>query len=116
MTFCRIALVAEEPRLAGTLQSHLTRTLGQTVLHCSFSSVREHLGGDADGLLLLACACAADAEPITRLVQEVCLRKLPQLLVVVEGGGPDLSALEWKTRCAPTVTERRAPVYVSRET
>ena len=94
MSVCRIALVTEDPRLAAALQAHLTRALGQAVLHCSFTSVRDHLGAGSDGLLLLACATTADTESAVRLVQEVYLRKLPQLLVLLEGEGLDLSALD----------------------
>ena len=49
MSVCRIALVTEDPRLAAALQAHLTRALGQAVLHCSFTSVRDHLGAGSDG-------------------------------------------------------------------
>jgi DNA-binding NtrC family response regulator len=98
MSVSRIALVAEDVRFATALQTHLTRIIGQAVLHCSFSSVRDHLAPDADGLLLLGCAGADDAEAILRLVQEIYLRKLPQLLVLLESDGraisQDLSALD----------------------
>jgi DNA-binding NtrC family response regulator len=88
MTGSRLALVADDQRLATTIQLHLKKTLGQNVIPCSAESVRNHLGRETDGLLLLAAATPAEAEQIFRLVQEIYLQKLPPILVIVEGEDP----------------------------
>jgi DNA-binding NtrC family response regulator len=53
---------------------------------CPFETIHAHLGRDSDGLLLLAATRAADGEPVRRLVQDVCLQKLPPVIVILEGG------------------------------
>lgn len=98
MAGSRLALVANDPRLAGLLQTHLKKTLGQFPLVCNFEAVRDRLGQDTDGLLVLAAASPEDAEPIIRLVQEIYLQKWPPIVLVVEGQGegtpPSLASLE----------------------
>jgi DNA-binding NtrC family response regulator len=84
MTGSRLALVAEDQRLATTIQSYLKKALGQTIFHCGVDSIRDHLGRETDGLLLLATASAAESEQILRLVQEIYLQKLPPIIVIVE--------------------------------
>src|SRR6266851_613743 len=98
MTGSRLALVAEDQRLASTIQNHLKKNLGQAVLQCSVDSIRNHLGRETDGLLLLAAASAAESEQILRLVQEIYLQKLPPIIVIVDGenstGPVDLTMLD----------------------
>ena len=84
MTGSRLALVADDQRLASTVQSHLKTTHDQGSFVCGYSAIRDHLGRDADGVLLLTSASAADAEHILRLVQEIYLQKLPPVLVILE--------------------------------
>src|SRR5262245_34259624 len=84
MTGSRLALVAEDQRLATTIQGYLKKALGQTIFHCGVDSIRDHLGRETDGLLLLATASAAESEQILRLVQEIYLQKLPPIIVIVE--------------------------------
>jgi DNA-binding NtrC family response regulator len=93
----RLALVADDPRLAGAIQNHLKKALGQTVFHCTVEAIGQHLGRDSDGLLLLAAAAPAESERILRLVQEIYLQKLPPIVMIVEDEGlvaPDLAPLE----------------------
>jgi DNA-binding NtrC family response regulator len=97
MTGSRLALAADDPRLADAIQGHLRQALGQPVFQCPLEAVPDHLGPDADGLLLLAAATPAGAERVLRLVQEIYIQKLPPIVMIVEGppaGGPDLAALE----------------------
>jgi DNA-binding NtrC family response regulator len=94
----RLGLVAEDQRVAAAIQEHLHRNLGQTPFVCTFDSVRNHLGPDTDGLLLLAAVNSANAEQIVRLVQEVYLRQLPPIILLVEADtfaeGQALAALD----------------------
>jgi DNA-binding NtrC family response regulator len=97
MTGNRLALVADDPRLAGAIQAHLKKALGQAVFLCSLETIHLHLNRDSEGLLLLAAAAPAESERIYRLVQEIYLQKLPPIIMIVEDEGltgPDLSTLE----------------------
>jgi DNA-binding NtrC family response regulator len=97
MTGNRLALVSDDPRLAGDIQAHLKKALGQAVFHCSLEAIHQHLGRESEGLLLLAAAAPAEAERISRLVQEIYLQKLPPIIMIVEDegmAGPDLASLE----------------------
>jgi two-component system, NtrC family, response regulator HydG len=94
MSSHRLALVAEDHRVAASVQGHLHRALGHSPFLCTFDSVRRHLGRDTDGLLLLAAVTPGNAEPIVRLVQEIYLLKLPPIILLVEAGSfPDAQAL-----------------------
>ena len=98
MNGSRLALVADDPRLASAIQAHLKKTLGQSVFHCTLASIHHYLSRDSEGLLLLATASAAQSEQVMHLVQEVYLQKLPPIIMIVEGAeaveGPDLDCLE----------------------
>jgi two-component system response regulator HydG len=80
----RLALVAEDQRVAVAVQEHLQRRLGETPFLCTFDNIRTHLGRDTDGLLLLAAVTPANAEQIVRLVQEIYLRQLPPIILLVQ--------------------------------
>src|SRR5437588_375628 len=84
MSSPRLALVADDQRVASAIQAHLKKGLGQTPLLTTFEGIRNHLGRDSDGLLVLAAVTPAHAEPLIRLVQEIYLRKLPPILFLVE--------------------------------
>jgi DNA-binding NtrC family response regulator len=88
MRSSRLVLVADDPRFADAVQAQLREKLGQAVCQCSYRSIRAHLGPETDGLLLLAVASATEAEQAARLVQEVCLRKLPLALLTLETEAP----------------------------
>jgi DNA-binding NtrC family response regulator len=98
MTGSRLALVADDPKVAAAIGSYLKEGLGQSPLVCSFESIRDHLARDTDGLLLMVAVTPAHAEPLVRLVQEIYLRKLPPILFLVEAATlaepPALAALE----------------------
>jgi two-component system, NtrC family, response regulator HydG len=120
MTPSRLALVADDPRLAGAIQAHLQKALGQGAFHCSADAIRNHLSRASDGLLLLAAGSPSESEQVLRLVQEVYLQKLPPILMVVQtpeaAAGRDLSALDpyvagrllWPAEAARLVTLLRA--------
>ena len=80
-----VALVSDDQRLAGNIQNHLKKQLGQRVFQCSFDSIRTHISQETDGLLLLAAASGAEAEPILQLVREIYIRKLPPIIMIVAG-------------------------------
>src|SRR5437868_5557318 len=88
MTPSRLALVADDARLAGTLQTHLQRAFGQAFVHWGLEAVRGHITRESDGLLLLAASSPVESERVLRLVQEIYLQKLPPVLLLVEVGTP----------------------------
>jgi DNA-binding NtrC family response regulator len=97
MTGSRLALVAEDQRLANNIQTHLRKALGEAIFLCGIDDVRNHLGRETDGLLLLATGATKDCEPILRLVQEIYLQNLPPIIMIVEGeksSESDLSNLD----------------------
>ena len=73
MTGSRLAVVADDQRLASTVQSHLDKTGDYGSFVCGFSTIRDHLHRDADGILLLAASSSVEAELVFRLVQEIYL-------------------------------------------
>jgi len=85
----RLALVANDQAFADSIQAHLKESLGQMPFTCSFAAIRERLSLDTDGLLVLATNQPADSDETFRLVQEICLKKMPPRLVIVEGAGAD---------------------------
>lgn len=89
LTGSRVALVATDRQLAGSIQSHLSASVGQPAFECTFENVRDYLGPDTDGWLLVAVASAADGIATINLVQDICLQKLPPVVVVVEGSYTD---------------------------
>jgi DNA-binding NtrC family response regulator len=99
----RLALVADDTRLAGAIQAHLKKILGHPAFLCPFNTIRDHLGRDTDGLLLIAASSTADGESVTRLVQDISLQKLPPVVLILVGDKTfetDLAALD------PYVTKR----------
>jgi DNA-binding NtrC family response regulator len=98
MISSRVALAADDPRLAGSIQAHLKKTLGEGPLGTTLAAVRVHLTHGTDGLLLLGATSPVEAEQVLRLVQEIYLQKLPPTLLVVEasppGPGRGLSGLD----------------------
>jgi hypothetical protein len=71
MNGSRLVLVADDQRLAGTIQAHLKKGLGQSAFQCDLDSIRNHITRDTDGLVLLATNSATEAEKVLRLVQEI---------------------------------------------
>jgi two-component system response regulator HydG len=98
MSGSRLALVADDARLASALGGHIHKALGQAPFVCGYDSIRELLGPDTDGVLILAASSPADLKQISRLVREIALQRFPPTVVVVisesaEGAG-ELVALE----------------------
>jgi DNA-binding NtrC family response regulator len=85
MAGSRLALVAEDRLLTEAIQTQLRQQLGQEAFHSAFEVFRDHVARDTDGLVLIAAGSAADVQPICWLVQEICLQKLPPVLVVLHG-------------------------------
>ncbi len=83
MSSSRVALVSDDQHLAGSIQTHLKKNLGQQVFQCNFASVHSHLSRETDGLLLLAAASDAQSETILRLVREIYIRKLPPIIMII---------------------------------
>src|SRR5262249_53463180 len=94
----RVALAADDARLAGSIQAHLKRALGESGFSSTLAGGRSHIGHCTDGLLLLAATSPVEAEQVLRLVQEIYLQKLPPVLLVIEasppGPGRGLSGLD----------------------
>ena len=88
----RVALVAEDQRLAQALAARFRSSLDTPPLTCDPQSVRAHLSRDGDGLLVLAAATAAQAEPLIRLVQEIFLCQWPPLLFLEHAPLPTLAS------------------------
>ena len=88
MSGSHLALVADEPRLARALEASLHKALGQPVLVCAFDAIREYLGPDTDGVLVLAAASPADLKQIVRLAQELSLKKWPANASLARYGSP----------------------------
>jgi DNA-binding NtrC family response regulator len=81
----RVALVAEDQRLAAGIQTALKKVVGQPVFPCKFDAIRNHIGRDTDGVLIIAVNTAPEAEPLFRLLQEVSIQNLDLAVVVVTG-------------------------------
>jgi len=98
MTGSRIALVADDQRLAPGIQTALKKAVGQPAFHCKFESIRNHIGRDTDGVLIIGLTAIAEVEPLLRLLQEVSIQNLELNVVVVTSNElpacPELDLLE----------------------
>ncbi len=83
MSGSRLALVGEDPRLTSAVQAQVKKILGAPAFTCAPAAVREHLGPQTDGVLLLAVGSPAEVEPLAKLVQSISLQKLPPLVVLL---------------------------------
>ena len=77
MAGTRLALLADDQLLASAIQVNLRKILGGPAYQCRFDAARALLGADTDGILLMAAASREDAVSVLRLVQEICIQKLP---------------------------------------
>jgi DNA-binding NtrC family response regulator len=84
----RVALVADDQRLAGLIQTHLKKVLGQSLFQCTLEAVRHYVGRDTDGLLVLAANSPGESEGVLRLVQEIYIQKMPPVIMIVAGEQP----------------------------
>jgi DNA-binding NtrC family response regulator len=83
-------LVADDQRLASSIQAHLKKALGQIAFECTLDTIRQHLGRDTDALLLLAAASTAESEKVLRLVHEIYIQKLPPIIMIVATTNPEI--------------------------
>jgi transcriptional regulator with PAS, ATPase and Fis domain len=81
----RVVLVCSEQALGFAVGAQLKKTLGPNLLQHTPDSLRAELGRYKEAVLLFAVAGPAEAEQAFRLIQEICLQKLPPLLLVVTG-------------------------------
>src|SRR5262245_52382082 len=88
MTASRLALVADDQRLASQIQAAIKKAFGRDVPPCGLDAVRGQLTREDGSVLLLAAASPVESDRILRLVQEICLQKLPVSLTIVEAGTP----------------------------
>jgi DNA-binding NtrC family response regulator len=79
-----LAVIADDPALAESVEASLQAALDLAVHRWSSASARGHLGPDTDGLVILATGGIEDSEHILRLVQEISLRQWLPGLVVLE--------------------------------
>src|SRR5262249_34906331 len=86
MTASRLALVSDDPRLAGAIQTHLQQAFARPIDLHGLAAIRTHLTRDSDGLLLLLASSPVESERVLRLVQEICLQNLPPVLILIEAG------------------------------
>jgi two-component system, NtrC family, response regulator HydG len=84
-----VALVSDDAELTSEVQTHLRCQVGWPAFECSFTSVRDHLTRDSDGLLLLGIVRSGDQASTRRLVQEISLQKLPVMLVLLDARRDD---------------------------
>jgi transcriptional regulator with PAS, ATPase and Fis domain len=71
--------------LASAIQTYLQKNLHQQAFLCKFDTIRNHIGRETDGLLLVASANPAEAEQTLRLVQDIYIQKFPPVIILIEG-------------------------------
>ena len=86
----RLALVADDERLADAIQAHLKRSLGRAAFACTLDAVHTHRHCETGALLLLTAASRSESEKILRLVQEIYIQKLPPIIMIVEETSPKM--------------------------
>jgi DNA-binding NtrC family response regulator len=80
----RLVIAASDPRHAGMVQSHLTRSLQLTPPWVRFEDVPGLLTPETDGDLLLLAFDPADASAVETVVRETRVQQLPARLAVLE--------------------------------
>jgi two-component system response regulator HydG len=80
----RLALVAADQPLADAIQAYLRKHLGHPAFQCVFDAIPAHLARDTDGLIVVAAASRADGPSVQHLVQDICLQKLPPVVLLAE--------------------------------
>jgi DNA-binding NtrC family response regulator len=81
----RLAVIAEDGVLGTALQGFLKKNLDQAPFLSSLANVRDHLGRDTDGILLVAVASLPEAEKAYHLIQEISIQQFPVQIVLIEG-------------------------------
>jgi DNA-binding NtrC family response regulator len=83
----RVALVANDQRLAATIHATLKEAFRQSLLRCDFDSIRNHIGRDTNGMLIVVVNSALEAELLYRLSQEIFIQELELTIIVITGKG-----------------------------
>lgn len=86
MTGSRLLLVAQDNRLALRVQQSLKEALGHNAHVVTPTEVGQHLTTQANGILVFLTTSPGDHENVLRLVQEIYLRQLPPILILLEAG------------------------------
>ncbi len=80
------------------IQTALKKALGQAAFQAKYDTVRNHLGRDTDGVLIVGVAAVAEIEPLLRLLQEISIQHLELNIVLVTSNelppGPELEQLD----------------------
>lgn len=80
----RLVIAAGDPRHAGVVQAHLTKSLQLTAPVVRFANVPNLLTPETDGDLLLLAFEPSDASAIETVVRETRVQQLPARLAVLE--------------------------------
>lgn len=89
MADTRVVLIADDPELVRTVQTHLRNETGQPAHADSYAGIAEQLTCDSDGLLLLGVSNATEQAQARQLVQQLVLQKWPPLVAVLDALGPN---------------------------
>src|SRR6516225_1164795 len=81
----RLAVIAEDAMFGAVIQGFLKKNLDHAPFLSSLNNVRDHLGRDTDGMLVVAVASPPDADKAFRLIQEVSIQQFPVQIVLIEG-------------------------------
>src|SRR5688572_867239 len=80
----RLVIVANDPRHAGAVQSHLSKSFQLSPPAVRFEDVPGLLTPETDGDLLLLASDPADASGVETVVRETRVQQLPARLAVLE--------------------------------
>jgi transcriptional regulator with PAS, ATPase and Fis domain len=84
MSNVHLALVASDRGLVESIVGQLKSIPRETLFSCDGASIRDHLGPDAEGVILLACRSGADAQQAACLVREIQLQQWPTKVLLVQ--------------------------------
>ena len=113
MTLHRLALIADDQKLAGSILAHLTRHLGRDVPRLDSGSTRSHLWREPQSLILLAGTPAeadrvlrdAMADAGTALIRRWLVWSAVATATMLSGAGTGWSkALAWRYRATAALT------------
>jgi transcriptional regulator with PAS, ATPase and Fis domain len=82
----RLALVVVDQSLASAIGLHIKKATGYHPLVAAYSNIRDFVGPDTDGTLVLVATTADEARAAARLVQEIAIQKWPPLSIIVTKG------------------------------
>src|SRR5690348_681087 len=80
----RLILVSANQDDLQQVASHLNEPVRESALLCSYDSVRNYVGPQPPGVLLLAVASDKDVGSMAHLVQEIHLQKWPWKIVILQ--------------------------------